>query len=424
MILKFSLYGFLKNLQFFEPFLILHFLNLGLNYFQIGLLIAFRTVCINIFEVPSGALADLYGRKSSMIFSLSCYIVSFLVFSFVSSYRSLFFAMFFFSIGEAFRTGTHKAMIFDWLRLNGRLDEKTKIYGYTRSWSKIGSSLSVLISSATVIILNDYRWVFILSIIPYLGGILNLMGYPDYMNRSNSKGHRDVRRIFSHLFENLKISFKNRNVRMLIIQSAGFDGSFKVIKDYLQPVLKSQALFISALFTLPVIRSTGILAGVVYSVIYILSAAAARKSHLFLDLIKGLIIKNSRKSHKEPHITHESLALFLLMMISAVIVFISGVSVRYKIYSVSIIAFVIYFLIQNIWRPIIVSQYDNYTNSENQATILSIESQAKNSSVFFLAPIAGFFADNFGLAAGFIFISLMLMAVSLYIYKFNKSESI
>ena len=36
-----------------------------------------------------------------------------------------------------FRGGTHKAMILDWLRAQGRESERTRVYGFTRSWSKI-----------------------------------------------------------------------------------------------------------------------------------------------------------------------------------------------------------------------------------------------------------------------------------------------
>jgi hypothetical protein len=36
-------------------------------------------------------------------------------------------------------------MILDWLRLEGRTHEKTLVYGTTRSWSQIGSAVSVLI---------------------------------------------------------------------------------------------------------------------------------------------------------------------------------------------------------------------------------------------------------------------------------------
>ncbi|MDE0330630.1 MAG: MFS transporter, partial [Nitrospinae bacterium] len=78
MMFRFSLYGFLKNQTYFEPFLILAFLEKDLSFFQIGILIGFREVCINIFEIPSGAVADLYGRRRSMIFSFLAYIASFL----------------------------------------------------------------------------------------------------------------------------------------------------------------------------------------------------------------------------------------------------------------------------------------------------------------------------------------------------------
>lgn len=45
---KFCAYGFLKNLLFFEPFLILFLRDAGLNYTQIGLLISFQLITQNI----------------------------------------------------------------------------------------------------------------------------------------------------------------------------------------------------------------------------------------------------------------------------------------------------------------------------------------------------------------------------------------
>ena len=38
---RFCLYGFLKNQLYFEPFLILAFLEKGLSFLEIGLLISF-----------------------------------------------------------------------------------------------------------------------------------------------------------------------------------------------------------------------------------------------------------------------------------------------------------------------------------------------------------------------------------------------
>ena len=66
MLFRFSLYGFLKNQRYFEPFFLLLLLDKGLSFFTVGLLIAFRDVAINVLEIPSGAIADLAGRRRSM----------------------------------------------------------------------------------------------------------------------------------------------------------------------------------------------------------------------------------------------------------------------------------------------------------------------------------------------------------------------
>ncbi len=144
MLFRFSIYGLLKNQRYYEPFLILALREKGLSFFQIGILIGFREICINLFEVPSGAVADLYGRRLAMISSFSVYIVSFLLFGWSQSLTLLYGVMLFLAMGDAFRTGTHKAIIFDWLQLEGRGNESTKVYGYTRSWSQIGSATSVV----------------------------------------------------------------------------------------------------------------------------------------------------------------------------------------------------------------------------------------------------------------------------------------
>ena len=80
MIYRFSLYGFLKNLRLFEPFIILLFREDGLSFLQIGLLYSIRDIATNILEIPSGIYADAFGRRKSMLFSFSAYIVSFIVF--------------------------------------------------------------------------------------------------------------------------------------------------------------------------------------------------------------------------------------------------------------------------------------------------------------------------------------------------------
>jgi MFS family permease len=401
MITRFSLYGFLKNLDFSEPFLILFYLSIGLNFLQIGVLVSFQNICVNLMEIPSGALADIYGRKSSMIVSLVSYIFAFAIFAFSHSYPPLFAAVFFYSIGEAFRTGTHKAMIFDWLRQNNRMSEKTRVYGFTRSWSKYGSAVSVIISTIIIIFSNSYRWIFIFSIIPYIAGVWNIACYPAYLDNKQEQ-KMNIRNIFLHTFGSIKKTFADIRIRKLVIQSMGFEGVFEVVKDYLQPVLKAQALVLAAMFLLPEKESTAVVVGIVYFILHIVSAEASRKAHVFQGKFKS-----------------EQSAIIVMIFTGFALAFISSAGIYLKFYIMAIFAYIVYYIIQNFWRPILVAQYDDLAESTEQATILSIESQTKTVGITILAPAAGYLADNYGIES-----SLMIMAailLVLWLYSLRKT---
>ena len=79
MLFRFSLYGFLKNQRYFEAFLYLAFLDKGLDFFQIGMLVGLRSLAVSVMEIPSGAIADVFGRRHSLVLSLLAYIGGFVV---------------------------------------------------------------------------------------------------------------------------------------------------------------------------------------------------------------------------------------------------------------------------------------------------------------------------------------------------------
>ncbi len=81
MLTRFCLYGFLKNQRYFEPFFMLALLTHEISFLGIGTLIACRSLTLNILEIPSGAIADLWGRRRCMIGSFVAYVISFLLFA-------------------------------------------------------------------------------------------------------------------------------------------------------------------------------------------------------------------------------------------------------------------------------------------------------------------------------------------------------
>ena len=378
MLARFSLYGFLKNQQYYEPFFILAFIEKGLSFFQIGVLIGFREICINLLEIPSGAAADLYGRRQAMIFSMYGYIVSFMIFGGSESFVFLFPAMFFFAIGEAFRTGTHKAMIFEWLRHQGRTNEKTRVYGYTRSWSKTGSAVSVIIAAGLVFYSGRYSHIFWFSIPPYLLNIVNFLGYPQYLD--GDVAHTiSFRHTAQVLWQTLKESARNVHLRRLFLETMGFEGTFKVTKGYLQPVLKQAAVGFPLLLWLGETKRSAILIGLVYFILYLFSMLASRYSHRFSARMGG-----------EHQAANASWKICLLLFI----ILIPGLYFQWN--ALAIFLLVGLEILQNIWRPVQVTRFDTYSDTGKGATILSIDSQAKSIFTMLAAPLLGFAVDHIG----------------------------
>ena len=373
---RFSLYGFLKNQRYYEPFLILAFRQKGLSFFLIGILIGFRELCVNLFEIPSGAIADLYGRRRSMILSFCAYIVAFAAFGWSRSLIVLFGAMFFYALGNAFRTGTHKAMIFDWLRLDGRSHEKTKVYGYTRSWSKMGSAVSVLIASALVFYSGNYSYIFWFSIIPYVLNIINFLGYPAVLD-GEQKHEFSMKVVGALLWKAFRQIAEQPPLRRLLGEAVGFETGFKASKDYLQPILKQTAIALPLLLALDQQKRVTLLIGVVYFVLNLLSSVASRQAHRLVDWRGG-----------------EASATQFMWRVNGLLFVCLVPLLWFKQYAFVIVAFIMLTALQDLWRPVLVGRINASSSPEMGATILSIESQAKSGATMLLAPLLGFVVDR------------------------------
>jgi MFS family permease len=376
MMRRFSLYGFLKNQRYFEPFLYLIFLEKGLSFFQIGVLVSIREVTVVLTEVPSGAVADVYGRRRSMILSFTAYIASFLVFAMAGHVMALGAAMVLFGIGDSFRTGTHKAMIFSWLSLQGQERERTRFYGHTRSWSKYGSAVSTIIATVLVVTSNSYTFVFYAAIVPYVLGIINFLGYPAAVDGQRMRESDAVR----HLWRTVKDSLRSSALRRLYLESMSYEGVFHAVKDYIQPVI--MALAVGAASSVAIAKAfsetqlTALAVAPVYVLLYALSGLASRRAHRVADRYAS-----------------EDDAARTLWWVTAAIYAGLTITAYFNVSALVIVTFVALNVMQNFWRPILISRFDHHGGELQGATLLSTESQARRIGTVVVAPIIGWAVD-------------------------------
>ncbi len=384
---RFAAYGFLKNLRFFEPFLVLFFLQQGLTFFQIGLLYTVREVSTNILEVPTGILADLIGRRITMVLSMAVYITSFLIFTFTSSFYPFALAMFLYGCGDALRSGTHKALILSYLKIKGWEHLKVEYYGGTRSWSQRGSALNVILASAFVFLTSTYRWVFALSVLPYLINLINLATYPSYLDANVKKGRKSG---------GFSLSFLRRSAYIkALLNSSLYMGLFKSTKDYLQPVLKGLALSLPFLLYTSGERRTAVLVGVVYGVIYIVNSLASENAYRLRDLLGG----------------KEGLAINLTYAIGSVSVVLAGLTFHLSMAWLSVLMFLMLYVFQNLRRPITLSYISGTAPEGALATALSVESNIRTLYAAALSPLIGYLADVFGVGLALASVGAITLAL-------------
>lgn len=382
MLFRFCLNGFLRNQRYFDPFLLLAFREKGLSFSQIGLLIGFREICINVFEIPSGIGADLWGRRTAMILSCTAYIISFALFWAAPSFFLLLPAMLTFALGRVFRTGPNAAILFEWFDQKGIEDnDRTCYLALTRYWARMGSALSVLIAATFVFFGGSYNQIFLLTIPPYILAIVNILGYSTEL-----VGQRREQVSFRHVVEQMvstiKEAFGTPPIRRILLESMTYGGLYRVSKDYLQPLLRDAALALIILTEWKEPQRVAVLVGVVYFSLHLLSAGASWKANSLRE-------KAGSHNRASRMLWWASLLLYAFLALSA------GLGKEWV--GLAIASFVALEVAQNLWRPVLLSRLSESINTKGGAGMLSVESQTKSFFAMLVAPLIGFSVDLFGL---------------------------
>ncbi|MBC8321747.1 MAG: MFS transporter [Bacteroidetes bacterium] len=402
---KFCFYGFFKNLRFFDAFLMLFFLGKGINFLEIGILYSAREITILIMEIPSGVISDALGRRKTLIISFFAYILSFIVFYFSQNYITLLAAMILFALADAFRTGVHKAMIFQYLKINNWSIYKIDYYGHTRSWSQTGSAISSLLAAIFVFYTERYDIIFIASIVPYMADMLLIYSYPKYLDGEivRISGEKVVQR-FRLVIMAFSQTIKNMNFFRVMTNLSLYTGYYKAVKDYIQPLLVLVALSMPFFAYLNNEKRIAITIGVIYFIIYLLTAVFSRYSGKFTNLFK-----------------HLSKPMNLTLTIGLSVGVLTGLSFHLGYYVWPIVGFIVIMMIENLRKPVGIGLVANISKDESMATTLSVTSQATSVLAAIIAPIIGWIADIYNPGIGIAIISIILI-IGLPIYWLKQKN--
>ncbi len=400
---KFCLYGFLKNLRFFEPFFILFLRSRGLSFTQIGILYATREITTNVFEIPSGLMADSVGRKKSLLFSYVLYITSYIVFAFGRNFWLFFVAIIFFGMADAFRSGTNKAMIYHYLEVKGWADYKVDYYGHTRSCSQLGSAISSLVAAFIVFVTDNYTSIYLYTIIPYVLGFLLIASYPSWIDKGIKKKGKQltVAQVWSEFWHTVK----NWTALKYLTNLSLVEAYFKALKDYIQPLIKQMAVALPIVWLSSMTGKQKITVwiGVVYFVVYLMTSYASRRASRLMKVKDELVFW-----------VNNLLVLALLLGIA------SGVLEHYDKLVWSVVIFMMIFVVHNLRKPISVAYLNKIFKTEIFASGVSTQNQIKTILAALISLLLGVLADHLSVAMAIILTSGILLVISVFIRVKNN----
>lgn len=124
----------------------------GFSLVQIGVAECLFHVTSLIFEIPSGVISDVFGRKKTMILSQCFFVISAFLMMIAESTWSVYLALMLDALGYNFSSGTREALAYDSLKKAGKEEEYDKYASTEMMIYRIGNASAMLCAGLALFI--------------------------------------------------------------------------------------------------------------------------------------------------------------------------------------------------------------------------------------------------------------------------------
>lgn len=378
------IYKFLSSFDITSAIWVLYLAFNGMSLIEIGLLEGIFHITGLISEVPTGAIADLIGRKKAIVFSRSFSLISAILMLFSASFLGFAISFIFSALGYNLQSGSEEALVYDSLKILNREDEYLRINGRLNLIIEVSSALAVFVGG--FLSKNNFKLSYIVAVIISLCALLVSI---------NFKEAKIVEKINK---EKSKIDVKNHFKECVRILKSN-----KRILNYLTFFSSIYAFSATIYF---------------YNQQYLSDNGYSRLAISIILLINGLIASLGSVFSSKIYNRYRSKAIALIPVLLSTFIVIIGYSKGN-------------FILLNLWiinlftailQPISSNLINSMIESEQRATILSLESMFYSLSMIILFPISGYIGDLFSLDISFRILGLFSLILSFIQFSIIKKE--
>lgn len=384
-------YNFLLQLNITSAIWVLYLAFRGMSLVEIGILESIYHITGVLFELPTGVIADVYGKKSSVVTGRIVSVISCILMITSDSFFGFAIAFCLSSASMNLNSGAAEALVYDSLKELGEEDKYKKIWGNLAFVMSIAQGVAVLLGG----ILADVRFLYayILGTILQIGALIAAFSFSEppihkEKNKYENQEKQQENLIVNQLVTSIKVLKSRRMVLYLILFSSLIGSLQTTVFFYSQQYFSDMSYSKTAIAIICAVSS----------------------------LIEAISSKYAYRIEKVLKLRGTLISIALLNILSLMgLAFIKNLSIAF-------------FLVTSITGGLAFTIFSDYINSripsEYRATILSFDSLCFSAFMICVFPLFGLLAEKIGFSITFGIIALLYIPVMTFLMlKLRKHKN-
>lgn len=367
---KFYLYKAFNRTLFFAPIFVLFLQSKGLSMSEVFTLQTIYAFSVVLLEVPSGAFADKYGKKLSLVLGSMCYALSMFMFVIGDNFGHFALVQLISALGMSLISGADSAFLYETLKSLQKEQEYKKIQGKASGLTQILGALGSIVGGIAGSISFVYSFLLTGFVVTFATILAITFKKPIAHSLTNKQpNYKEI------IISSFTIVKNNRQVLWLLLYFAFLNGFLSLSSFFLQPYLKLIGIPIAVM-------------GVFYAIDSIISGLGSIGTDYFEKITKHnsfLIITVVISSTFFLLGTFPSLLILPLWFLLGIFMLINEIVTSEKVLSI--------------------------VEDNKAATVLSFQNLARRFTYGVFGPLLGLVSDKFGVPFTFQIIGIFLLIV-------------
>ena len=370
------------------PLLVIYYRKIGFSLLQIGLISMVFELSMGLFEIPTGFVADKYGRKKSVTYSLICFSITGFIYFIAEDIKIVILAVVCRGIGYTLMSGAFEAWAFDKLKSLNQESSSRQMFVITSRLRRLGVIIGSLLGSTLGLKNIKVVWLAFIFINVISLAIVLMSMKETVINKTVCVKQSKISKAINTKLINAKYL-----VLSLFLIAAIYEFALSPISEYW-----------SVYFTED-IGMSGRYLGAIIVISNLLVVVGLRPTHRLINKIN-----NSLTS--------------LIILHCLIIVNIIGFTIS-KNLSLAILFYLGYSFFVGVAEPLSRDYLNQHISSKYRATLLSLYAMAGSLGEIISGAAVGIIAELWGVRISFLTSAFaVVIIISLYKAMLNSSKKI